>query len=471
MKRRRFLYSLMSGALLGCAPTVATESSAPQIVKKNAAVATSATNYDVIVVGAGIAGLAAAQAIKAAGKRVVVIEARSRVGGRIWSWRNWGKPIELGANWIHTKTGNPLVNLAKQAGVSTTSDPEEAGDERLIDTVNGTSLTGSALESHYTRAYDIIESAVARGDNLDTDVSLRASINQVSAFKQLNATNKRLFESMLAQIVDDEYAIESEKVSLFGYEEENAAYTGSDLFVNGGYDGIATHVAKGLTIIQNTVVTKIAWGKSGVTVTAGSKAWQAKAVIVTLPLGVLKANKVTFTPALPSNYQTAINQLATGVLNRCILKFDTAFWGDTYSTFTIVGNDPHQWYQMIPLNGPYGIPALAAFNAGSQARALEAKTDAQLTAEMTAIVQKAFGTKKISNGMVATRWGSDPYALGAYSYVPVGSPIRARTVLATPVSAQLAFAGEAYTNTDPSTVHGAYNSGRAAASAILKTLK
>lgn len=468
MNRRRFLYGLMSGTLLGCTPTVVTESKAPQVVKSNAV--TGATNYDVIVVGAGIAGLAAAQAIKAAGKRVVVLEARSRLGGRIWSWRNWGKPIELGANWIHTKTGNPLVTLATQAGVSTTSDPEEAGEERLIDIVNNTSLTGAALEAQYTRAYDIIDRAVARGDNLDTDVSLRASIGQIPAYKRLNTANKRLFESMLAQVVDDEYAIEAEKISLFGYEAENAAYTGNDLFVNGGYDGIAKQVAKGLSIIYNTVVTQIVWGKSGVTVTAGSKSWQAKAVIVTLPLGVLKANKVTFTPALPSNYQTAIRQLEMGVLNKCILKFDTAFWGDTYSTFTIVGKDPHQWYQFIPLNGPYGVPALVAFNAGSQARALEAKTNVQLTAEMTAIVQKAFGTKKRSTGMVTTRWGRDPYALGSYSYVPVGSPIRARTVLATPVSAQLVFAGEAYTNTDPATVHGAYNSGRKAANAMLKTL-
>lgn len=469
MNRRRFLYGLMSGTLLGCAPSAATESSAPQVVKSKAV--TSASTYDVIVVGAGIAGLAAAQAVQAAGKRVVVLEARQRVGGRVWSWRNWGKPIELGANWIHTKTGNPLVNLAKQAGVSTTSDPEEAGDERLIDIVNGKSLTGATLESHYDRAYDIIDSAVARGESLDKDVSLRASIAQVSAYKKLNTANKRLFESMLAQIVDDEYAIESEKISLFQYEAENAAYSGTDLFVNGGYDGIAKLLAKNLTVIQNTIVNKIAWGSRGVTVTAGTKSWQAKAVIVTLPLGVLKANKVTFEPALPTKYQTAINQLATGVLNRCILRFDTAFWGDTYSTFSIVGSDPHQWYQLIPLNGPYGIPALAAFNAGSAARALETKTDAQLTTEMTAIVQKAFGSKKSSTGMVATRWGRDPYALGAYSYVPVGSPMSARTVLGTPVSAQLALAGEAYTNTDPSTVHGAYNSGRKAASAILKSLK
>jgi monoamine oxidase len=163
--------------------------------------------------------------------------------------------------------------------------------------------------------------------------------------------------------------------------------------------------------------------------------------------------------------------LAMGVLDRCILRFPTAFWGNTYTTFTLAGTDPHSWYQFIPLNGPLGIPALMAFNAGSRALALEAKTDAQLTAEMTQIVQNAFGVKAVSNGMVATRWGKDPFAYGSYSYVPLGGSFNARNVLATPVSNQLYFAGEAYTKNDPSTVHGAYNSGKATATAVLARLK
>lgn len=466
--RRRFLRHMAYGALwlpLGYRPgkQVGMQANAP-------AVTAPATSYDVIVVGAGMAGLAAARTIADAGYRVVVLEARDRVGGRVWSWSGWGSPIELGANWIHTIKGNPLVTLARQAGVSTTIDPEEDGEELLIDMVNGTTMTGQALESQYDRAYRIIDGASAIAEKLNNDVSLRAAITQVAEYKRLKVADKRLFEGMLAQLIDDEYAVEAEKLSAWWYDAETSAFRGGDVFVNGGYDGVPKLLARGLDIVYNTVVSRIAWGGNGVSVTAGATTWQAKSVIVTLPLGVLKANKVKFSPALPKAYQTAIRQLDMGVLNRCILKFDSAFWGEDYHTFTLMGANPHQWYQFLPLNGPHGIPALAAFHAGSHARTLEKHSDAQLATTMNQLVQKAFGTQHKSVDVVTTRWGMDPFALGSYSYVPVGSPFRARSVLATPVSAQLAFAGEAYTTIDPATVHGAYLSGIARAQQCLTQL-
>jgi monoamine oxidase len=196
-----------------------------------------------------------------------------------------------------------------------------------------------------------------------------------------------------------------------------------------GYGKIPGLLANGLSIEYGVVVNKITWGNNGVTVTAGTKSWSARAVIVTIPLGVLKAGKVTFSPALPTKYTQAIGQLAMGVLDRCVLRFSAPFWGSDYSTFTLAGSDPHLWYQFIPLNEPLGIPALVAFNAGSKALALEAKTDAQIVAEMTQVVQKAFGTKATSTGAMVTRWGKDPYALGAYSYVPLGGSFGARKTL------------------------------------------
>jgi monoamine oxidase len=86
---------------------------------------------------------------------------------------------------------------------------------------------------------------------------------------------------------------------------------------------------------------------------------------------------------------------------------------------------------------------------------------------MAALVNKAFGVNKTPTAIIATRWGLDPHSLGAYSYIPVGGSIQARRTLAKPVNARLVFAGEAYTERDASTVHGAYNSGKAAAKALL----
>ncbi len=456
--RRSFLQlSTMSIVLASCA---AAATSAPQVHLKGAA-----ASVDVIVIGAGIAGLAAARDLVAGGKSVRILEARDTVGGRIRTNRSWGKPVELGAQWIETATGNPLVSLAKSAGVTTTADPEN-GNERYIDTQTPEQLSGTAIDDLYTLADDIISAAIDSAGG--TDKSLRAAINQVPAYKSLNAAQKRRIESMFAQVIDDDDAVEAELLSLNNYDEGIDAYRGGNLFVNNGYEGIPQYMAKNLTIEYNISVNRIATDATGVTVSAGSKTWRAGAVVVTVPLGILKANTITFSPALPAAYTAAIGKLAMGVLDKCILKYDTAFWGTSADTFTIVGTDPHEFYQFIPLNKAVGLPALVAFNAGSRARALEAKSDAQLQTQMATIINKAFGVNKTPTGIIATRWGRDPYALGSYSYIPVGGSIQARRTLATPVNTRLVFAGEAYTESDASTVHGAYNSGKAAAKALLR---
>ena len=456
--RRSFLrISTASFLLAGCSIAAST---APAVRQKGAG-----ASIDVLVIGAGIAGLAAARDLMAAGKSVRILEARATVGGRIRTSRIWGKPVELGAQWIETATGNPLVALAKSAGVTTAADPEN-GNERYIDTQTPEQLTGAALNKLYTLADGIVSAAIDSAGG--TDKSLRAAINQVPAYKSLNAAQKRQIESMFAQLIDDDDAVEAELLSLNNYDEGIDAYRGGNLFVKSGYEGIPIFLAKSIPIEYNISVTKIATDSTGVTVTAGAKTWRAGAVVVTVPLGILKANAITFTPALPVAYTNAIKQLAMGVLNKCILKYDTAFWGTTTDTFTIAGADPHEFYQFIPLNKAVGLPALVAFNAGSRARALEAKTDAQLQAQMATLVNKAFAVNKTPTGIIVTRWGRDPYALGSYSYIPVGGSIQARRTLATPVNARLVFAGEAYTESDASTVHGAYNSGKAAAKALLR---
>jgi monoamine oxidase len=455
--RRRFLGTIATATLVAACGATAEKTRA---VPPKGAVGAP----DVIVVGAGIAGLAAAKTLIAAGKTVHILEARAVVGGRIRTDRSWGKAVELGAQWIETARGNPLVTLAKSAGVTTAADPE-AGEERYIDVVSGDSVTPAALETLYTQADDILQDAIDSAGGADR--SLRTGLNAQPAYQRLSTAQKRRIESMFAQIIDDDDAVEAEKLSLNHYDEGIDAYGGGNLFVKNGYDGIPKYLAKGLTITYNVSVTKIATDATGVTVSAGTKTWRAGAVVVTVPLGILKANKITFSPPLPTAYSNAIKQLAMGVLDKCILRYDTAFWGTATDTYTIVGANPHEMYQFIPLNKPTGLPALVAFNAGTIARTLAAKTDAQLMAQMGALVNKAFGVNKTPTGIIATRWANDPYSLGSYSYIPVGGSIAARRTLAAPVNARLVFAGEAYTESDASTVHGAYNSGIAAAKKVM----
>jgi monoamine oxidase len=271
-------------------------------------------------------------------------------------------------------------------------------------------------------------------------------------------------------LVNDNNGVEADKLSWIGFDAGEAAYSGVNKFVIGGYDGIPTMLAADTPIEYETVVDKISWDKNGVRVAAGDRVWEADAVIVTVPLGVLKSQSITFEPALPAKYTNALNQLEMGLLDRCVMKFDEVFWDTEYTTFSVAGPDPAAWYQFIPLNGPLGIPALAAFNSGSTAWNLETKSDDEIKAEMLAVIKAAFDAEPTVVDMVITRWGQDPFARGAYSYVPVGGSVKARNVLAEPVSDQLYLAGEAYTDTDPSSVHGAYNSGIATAKQVLERL-
>ena len=432
LSRRRFLLTIGAAAMQSaCGAPVGT--AAPQHLKG------AAVPLDVLVIGAGMAGLAAAKTLTAAGKTVRILEARAVAGGRIRTDRSWGKPIELGAQWIETARGNPLVALAKSAGVTTAADPE-AGTETYIDLLNGEHLSGAPLDALYTQVDDIIQGAIDSAGGADR--SLRTAITAQPAYKRLNPAQRRRIESMIAQIIDDDDAIEAEKLSLNNYDEGIDAYGGGNLFVKNGYDGIPTFLANGLQITYNVAVTRIAVDATGVTVSAGSTNWRAGAVIVTVPLGILKAGTITFTPALPAAYVGAIKQLAMGVLDKCILRYDTAFWGTSTDTFTIVGSNPHEMYQFIPINKPTGIPALVAFTAGTIARSHEQKTDAQLQAQMAAMVNTAFGVNKTPTGIIATRWDRDPFTRGSYSYIPVGGSIAARRTLATPVNRRLAFAGE-----------------------------
>jgi len=470
-QRRQFgrllLHSLILASCGSAATTTTTTPDKP--LKSTKASGTQAV--DVLIIGAGIAGVAAAATLRAAGKTVLIIEARNRIGGRMWSWRKWGAPVELGANWIETSKGNPLVKLAKDAGVATHADPEEA-NELFIDTVAGRALSESEAEGLYDQIESMLDTLIdtAEERDPDQDTSLRDALNDLPAYKKLDDNRRRLIESVLTQVLNDDYGVEADKLSWLGYDSGEAAYSGGNQFVIGGYDGIPTMLAGDTPIEYETVVDKISWDKNGVRVASGDRVWEADAVIVTVPLGVLKAQSITFEPALPAKYTTALAQLEMGLLDRCVMKFDEVFWDTEYTTFSVAGPDPAAWYQFIPLNGPLGIPALAAFNSGSTAWNLETKSDDEIKAEMLAVIKSAFDAEPTVVDMVITRWGQDPFARGAYSYVPVGGSVKARSVLAKPVSDQLYLAGEAYTNTDPSSVHGAYNSGIATAKQVLERL-
>lgn len=412
----------------------------------------------VIVIGAGMSGLAAARYLTDRGHDVTVVEARDRIGGRVWTSDVLGFPLDLGASWIHGTTNNPLTTLAAEAGARTVeTDPDDtryfvpggpAADE-VVDT----------LDTYFELAADVVRDYQ---DNADDDASLADVL--------LAAADDEDADPALAAYVinefEHEYAGSARRLSTFWFDDESA-FDGPDVLFPGGYGQLTDRLARGLNIRTNTVVASVTYADDRVTVTTDSGTVTADHAIVTVPLGVLKSGGPQFIPPLPGRTRRAIKELDMGVLNKCYLQFPAQFWPDAdWLGYLAPADQPGQWAQWVDLARPTGQPVLLGFNAGDVGAQIENLSDDEQIASAMAALRSMFGPDiPDPTRYWITRWNSDLFALGSYSFIPVGSTPTRRDDLAQPVG-RLHFAGEATHRRYPATVHGAYLSGLRAAKEI-----
>jgi monoamine oxidase len=232
---------------------------------------------------------------------------------------------------------------------------------------------------------------------------------------------------------------------------------------------ITQHLSQGLKIETSQEVQEIHWQETPTRIVTKQQEFTADRVIVTLPLGVLKAGNVRFVPALPEGKQAAIETLGMGVLNKCYLRFPEVFWPNDVDWLEYIAEEHGEWTEWVSFARTTGQPMLLGFNAGTRGREIEALTDEQ-------IVESAMQTLRILYGddipeptdFQITRWASDPFARGSYSFCSVGSTPEMRRELARPLDGKLFFAGEA-TNVDYyGTADGAYQSGLRVAEEVLR---
>jgi monoamine oxidase len=190
---------------------------------------------------------------------------------------------------------------------------------------------------------------------------------------------------------------------------------------------------------------------------------------VTLPLGVLQAKHVRFSPELPHSKQKVIAKLGMGVLNKCYLRFSHAFWPTDVDWLEYIPAKQGEWTEWINFQPIANIPILLGFNAADQGRAIEAWSDEKIVASAMQTLRKIYGVS-IPNPIdyQITRWASDPFSLGSYSYNAFGSVPQMRQDLAAPLERSVFFAGEASNKDYFGTAHGAYLSGLRAAQEISK---
>jgi monoamine oxidase len=423
----------------------------------------------VLVIGAGMAGLAAARMLKAQGYKVTVLEGRDRIGGRVWTDHSWGDAaLDLGASWIHGIDGNPLSALVKEYGIKTA---QTNYDNIVVYDKSGKQLDDektSQIEAAYGEALEALgKIKESRQENGQPDISLQQALDEYVAQANISGETLINLNFSINATIEQEYASDINDLSLFSYDREGN-FPGEDVLFPGGYDQIIKHVAEGLDIQLSQVVNSIAYSEDGVVVTTDKGTFESTYAVVTLPLGVLKAGKVKFNPALPENKTAAISKLGMNVLNKVYLRFPEVFWPEDIDLLSFIAAQKGYWSEWLNIYKVTKLPILLGFNAGTYGTAIEKLADDQIVAEAMKALRTMFGgAVPDPEKWLITRHGSDPFSGGSYAHTPPGTGPEDYETLAEAVESRVFFAGEATIPEHSGTVHGAFISGERAAKEII----
>lgn len=433
------------------------------------------SHFDAIIIGAGMAGLGAARELQKAGRHFLVLEARDRVGGRIWTDRSWGLPLDLGASWIHGVKQNPVTQLANDFKIKILPTNTENLTLTRYDSLSlydweGKKLNKSEILRLKRRLEDLEIFVKNAQDNLDRDVSYQSLIKKFINLQHFEERELRIFKYAVSAAVEYEYAEDASKLSLleFGRDEP---FPGHEVVFPEGYDQIPVSLAKDLPISLNQEVKKIFYHRQPVEVVTQLGTYKTRCVIVTLPLGVLKAEPKLFYPILPRPKEKAIRRLRMGLLNKVYLRFERPFWDIDSEVIGYIPTAKLSWIEFINYYKYIQQPILAAFNAGSRAREISTWPKEKVIESIMQVLKHIYG-KEIPEptASIITDWDNDPYARGSYSYIPLGVKGKECVILAEPISDCIFFAGEATDDKTLSTVHGAYLSGIKAAKLVNSVL-
>lgn len=404
------------------------------------------SDYEVIIVGAGAAGIGAGRRLREAGRKFLVLEARNRIGGRAYSDQSFPVAFDHGCSWLWGQERNSLFRLAGELGFTLVPDPKDS--TRLY---HGEQLVTESESIAYQELRNGVFQAI---DGTPGDRPL-------SEIVSLEGPYSDLLSNMLGPLMLGE---ELERAS--HCEWQGLPGRGLDYFVLEGLGSLVSAVAKDLPIQLDCPISHVDWGADPIVVNSKRGRLTADTVILTVPNGVLQRGALRLTPSLPSRQQAALEALPMGLLNKVALEFERDVFGLPANSHVHQADLAHP---PLIVASYCGAPMAKCLIGGDHARQLEkAGEGAAIEAALEAVIT-TFGTslRTAFKRGAATAWSEDPWTFGSYSVArPGGAGYRG--VLSEPFDGRLILAGEAAAKDDAALVNGAFDSGTEAAERFLR---
>lgn len=442
---------------------------------------------DIIIIGAGIAGLAAAKTLSNSIHNVKVIEASSRFGGRINTVDFGSYKADFGASWIHGINGNPLYKLANEHGISTKMTHYEPSHIFDIDGTEITAAEWKDIEKLFVKLYDLALT--------NPQLSIQGILDIMEPDLNLSAKLTRLWYGAMRSEYEIPYAIDPKDISARAITS-NDSFSGDDVVFPAGMNDLCQVLAKGADIEYNSFVSKIDYTGTKVKVyvtntssvdnnrscaachndnTASSisegRVLEADQIIVALPIGMLKKRMVAFNPPLPTIKIDAIAGLGIGTMNKVFLRFSSNFWDDKAYFFEYLKDDSLKIIEFFSPSPTGASNVLVAVLAGKHAKSIETKSDAEVLDIVMSDLKAMFGNNIPQPiAMKRTAWHSNKFSLGAYPHLKPGYDMSVCDEIKKPLASKVFFAGDATTKKYLATAHGAYLSGVEAGYRILGVL-
>jgi monoamine oxidase len=405
-------------------------------------------NPDVVVIGAGAAGLSAAKTLQDAGVEVLLLEAADHIGGRcVTDTTTFATPFDRGGSWLHAAPINPLARIA-----------EDQGDVLHKSKWDWTRLhvEGAMASPEDVAAYKAYQDGM--WDVINTRGGQHPDISIKDAMPKGRWRDTAIW--WVPAMVGGDADVTSTQDS-FNYAEAEG-----DWLIEGGLGAFVARLHEGVPVVLNCPVSQIDTSGKAIKLSTPKGDIKAAHVILTVSTGVLAAQTIAFVPPLPAAKQSAIQGLPNGLLNKVGIEFDPAWQQVTQGDMADYHAGGEAFCSLA--FGFYDTPLAVGFIAGRFAADLEREGAGAATDFCLEALRATYGAAALKHVKRTdeTAWRTNPLTYGSYSYA-TPSQSAARAVLAEPLEARLFFAGEATMKDTYSTVHGAYLSGQRAAAEVL----